>query len=98
MVESLVFFAAQIDTKALSDFITYCEQMTYKLGAEERTRTSTPLRVLHPECSASANFATSAQYDSCGSGGLFVPGVPAAKPVVLCCHRPRILSRTPVRR
>jgi hypothetical protein len=29
-------------------------------GAEERTRTSTPRRELHPECSASANSATSA--------------------------------------
>ena len=29
-------------------------------GAEERTRTSTPCRALHPECSASANSATSA--------------------------------------
>ena len=36
----------------MGNFLTY--------GAEERTRTSTPRRELHPECSASANSATSA--------------------------------------
>ena len=36
----------------------YSRSESYKYGAQERTRTSTPLRELAPEASASANSAT----------------------------------------
>jgi hypothetical protein len=36
----------------------FADDATHNIGAQERTRTSTPLRELAPEASASANSAT----------------------------------------
>jgi hypothetical protein len=54
-------FPASIFKKPAPSLNYWKEIQNKGIGAEERTRTSTPLRVLHPECSASANSATSAR-------------------------------------
>ena len=57
-----VYFLKTRDPKGLECFVSFCKRTVKRGdGAQERTRTSTPLRELHPECSASANSATWAQ-------------------------------------
>src|SRR6516162_8646286 len=85
-----VCFLIFIDTKRLDHHVSYCKHKAKRtIGAEERTRTSTPCRALHPECSASANSATSASANSparlgeqASTGGDY-----------LFCHPGRTLSR-----
>ena len=60
-------------------------------GAEERTRTSTPCRALHPECSASANSATSAS--ETGSPGVRARGIRVDPATSSSCHPSECLSR-----